>query len=146
MPPSRVEVTAGLVIRLGVRSAHTDFSPDGVVADAGDFTLNTKERDRVENGDGIGAISVWDAHLTTPSEADAFLEPKTRVAFHLNVALINQLPFNLHVFREPLDDPRRGAAGHCALEDVWRADKRLRRQIQGRLAVLAGRGVFVSRN
>lgn len=140
------ELLDGIVIRLGVRSEGTDFVANGLIADAGDFTLNSKERERVDTGDGIGAISVWDFSLTTAAQADAFLDPKTRVSFQLNARLVRELPFDLHIFRDPLDDPRPGATGHCELQDVWRNDKAVRRQIQGRLALLAGAGTIVSRN
>jgi hypothetical protein len=146
MAEAQTELFEGMVIRLAIRSEDTDFVANGFVADAGDFALNTKERERVTNGDGIGSISVWDARLTTAEQADAFLEPKRRVSFQLNAQLIRALTFDLHVYREPLDDPRPGADGHCGLQDVWRTSKALRRQIQGRLALLAGTGTLVSRN
>jgi hypothetical protein len=136
----------GTVIRLAVRSDETDFTANGLVADAGDFSLNTKERQRVTDRDGVGSISVWDSYLATAEQADAFLEPKKRISFRLNVALIRALPFDLHVIREPLDDSRPGGGGHCGLQDVWRSNKAMRRQIQGRLALLAGTGTLLSRN
>lgn len=143
--PGRSELLDGVVIRLAVRS-DIDFIPDRLAADAGDFALSTQERQRVISGDGVGSISVWDSQRTTPEQADAFLEPKPRIAFRLSVALIRQLPFDLHVASDPLNDPRAGAAGHCTLEDVWRSDKHIRRQIQGRLALIAGDAIVVSRN
>lgn len=146
MADAHAELFEGMVIRLAVRSEDTDFVPNGLLADAGDFALNTKERERVTNGDGIGSISVWDSRSTTAEQADAFLDPKRRVWFQLNAQLIRALPFDLHVYREPLDDPKPGADGHCGLQDVWRPGKTLRRQIQGRLALLAGTGTLVSRN
>lgn len=146
MEDSGTEVVDGIVIRLAVRSDDTDFTLNGLVADAGDFALNTKERERVTNGDGVGTISVWNSRLTTPEQADAFLEPKKRISFRLNVELVRVLPFDLHVVREPLDDVRPGAGGHCGLQDVWRSNKAIRRQIQGRLALLAETGTLVSRN
>ena len=146
MEDSGTEVVDGIVIRLAVRSDDTDFMVNGLVADAGDFALNTKERERVTNGDGIGTISVWDSRLATAEQADAFLEPKKRISFRLDVNLVRALPFDLHVVREPLDDARQGAGGHCGLQDVWRSNKAVRRQIQGRLALLAGTGTLLSRN
>src|SRR4051794_35821800 len=125
MADERAELTEGVVLRLAVRSAETDFIPGSIIADAGDFSLNSKERERVQNGDGIGSLSVWDGARTTPVQADAFLDPKERVAFRINVALVRALPFDLHVFRDPLSDPKPGADGHCALEDVWRSERRL---------------------
>lgn len=139
----REELSTGVVIRLAARSRENDFSALEFVADASDFELNSEERERVKTGDGVGSISVWDEALTTAEQADAFLQPKLRIAFRIDVAEVVSLPFDLHIFRDPLDDRRPGAIGHCALEDVWRKDKQLRQQIRGRLAVIAGTGILL---
>jgi hypothetical protein len=143
MPMARDELQSGIVIRLSPRPDQADFNVSGLMADSADFALTTEEDAIRKSGSGIGSISIWDKARTTIEQANSFLKPKQRVAFLLDVDRIGELPFDLHVFREPRPENILGADGHCALEDVWRADKNLRHYIQGRLAVIAGKAVKI---
>lgn len=142
MPDDRLELISGVVIRLPPREIDDEFHVDGPVPDAGDFALNSEEEDRARNGDGVGALSVWDRDLTTPEQAYAFLVPRTRLILDLDVERILEIPsklrlaFGLHVFRDPEARDLPGAAGHCTIENVW-ADKQTRKKIRGALAALA---------
>jgi hypothetical protein len=122
-----------------------DFSIDELRADAGDFKLNSQEREDMEkHPNHVGAITVWDAGLTTVENVLVFLDSGRRLAFNMSVSEILELPFGLHVFRSPLKDLRNGANGHCSLEDMWPTDRQRRRQLQGRLAMIAGTGFVVN--
>jgi len=107
------------------------FYADGLRPDGDDFALNSKEEERVKHGDGIGALSVWDAQLTTPGQANR--QPKSRIVLELDVVAIRDLTHDLHVWREPEDADWEGADGHCALQNVWGATKRARKEIRGDL-------------
>src|SRR6266446_876047 len=142
MPDDRLELTSGVVIRLPSREIENEFNTDRLVPDAGDFALSTEEEERARNGDGVGALSVWDRDLTTPEQAYAFLTPRTRLTLDLDVRRILEipsklgLPFSLHVFRDPEPRDLPGADGHCTIENVW-SDRQTRKKIRGALAALA---------
>jgi hypothetical protein len=119
-----------------------ELNIDGQAPDSGDFLLNSTERERAENGDHVGALSVWDRVRTKPEEAYAFfLEPHgTRLILDIDVEEIRKiprklrLPFDLHVFRDPLTCEQAGADGHCAVENVWSEDDQIRKKIRRALA------------
>jgi hypothetical protein len=135
---TRAELTEGTVFRLGRRDAGDAFYSDGVVPDVDDFLLSTADNERVQQMK-VGSLSVWDAALTTPAEANAFLPPRSRAVLWLDIADIRGLPYGLHVYREPLPEQRPGAAGHCVIENVWSEDKRSRKQTRVDLVDLAMR-------
>ena len=87
----------------------------------------------------VGSLSVWDAALTTPAQANAFLPARKRAVLWLDVADIRNLPYSLHVYREPIPGMLPGADGHCVIENVWAEDKRTRKQIRVDLVEIAMR-------
>jgi hypothetical protein len=130
---TREELADGTVFRLGRRDVSDAFYADGIVPDVDEFLLSTADNERVQQMK-VGSLSVWDAALTTPAEANAFLPPRTRAVLWLVVSDLRSLPYELRVFREPLSVDRPGADGHCVIED-----KRLRKQIRADLVEIAMR-------
>lgn len=139
----RDELTDGVVVRLPARTFDdTEFTAEHDAADSGDFLLNSQEFERVENGDGIGALSVWDRNRTTVEQACAMLPPKPRLILEMDVAGVSNaepdMPYEpLHVFRTPIAGESPGADGHCDIEDVWQS-KAQNKKIRAALAALAG--------
>jgi hypothetical protein len=135
---TREELADGTVFRLGRRDVNDAFYVDGIVPDVDDFLLSTADNERVQQMK-VGSLSVWDAALTTPAEANAFLPARTRAVLWLAVSDVRSLPYDLRVFREPLQEGQAGAEGHCVIENVWSDDKRLRKQIRADLVEIAMR-------
>jgi hypothetical protein len=136
---ARPEVEAGVVFRLGRRDLTERFFPNGPVPDTDDFGLSELEKIDAQKLGGKGSLSVWDASITTPEEANAFLESpqKTRIVLDLEVKQIRELPHNLHIFREAEEKELPGRDGHCVIENVWSVDKRIRKAIQSDLVTVS---------
>lgn len=126
------------MFRLGRRDVADGFYSNGIVPDVDDFLLSTADHEQVERMK-VGSLSVWDAALTTPAQANAFLPARNRAVLWLDVADIRNLPCSLHVYREPIPETLPGADGHCVIENVWAEDKRMRKQIRVDLVEFAMR-------
>jgi len=140
------EMTDGTVIRVGLDISSADrFFPGPPKAESGDFALNSAEREDVKAGKP-GVISVWDVAFTTPSEAYEFLPPppRRRFAFHLPIKDILGLAYGLQVFHSPIQDERKGAYGHCDLQDLTTSrDGLTRKDIRADLVAIADRNAIV---
>lgn len=133
--PEREELQTGALLRLGRRNLADRFFPNGLAPDTDDFGLSDEEKAVAQQPGGTGSLSVWDAELTTPVQAHAFLgsPEKTRIVLELQAQDIRSLPHDLHIFKEPETRPLPGREGHCVVEDVWSPDKRKRKAIQSDL-------------
>jgi hypothetical protein len=138
MAEDRETLTTGVVWRLPARKFDaTEFDSDGLKAHSGDFKVSSTELARLEEGDGIGAISVWDSAHTTHAEACAILTQKPRLILKLEVPRITDLRLDLMVFRTPKPEPPPGNRGHCDLEDVWQGTEKRSKRIRDMLAAIA---------
>ena len=96
-----------------------------------DFRLTDKECAAAESNEGIGGLSVWDFERTTPDQARAFLGTPRPTIYSLNVAAVRGITaYSLHVCRDPINDPREGADGHCLIANVYSRDEKVRRSIR----------------
>jgi hypothetical protein len=90
------------------------------------FRPSSKDQEDAKARGGPVRVTVWDSQLTTPSQAKAFWGRSERaIAFELPVSGVVQLRQRYHrpelrVVRDPLDDPRPGAQGHCGFEGLDR--------------------------
>ncbi len=132
-------LTAGVVMRLPARRFDTtEFSPDEILhPDAGDFALSTEEKKRVDEVDGIGAISVWDRARTTPEQAAAILPKKSRLILDLRVEDILGTKLSLKVLRTKSNSALPGNDGHCDIQDIWQGSRGKAQQIRSALAAKA---------
>jgi hypothetical protein len=130
------QLTAGVVIRFGVRSADGMFYADKRKPHVGDFDLGSNEAKEAEKTH-FASLSVWDEARTTVEQARAFISPERRLPIWLSVEKILALPYALHVVRapHPLDLP--GREGHCEVGNVWRGSKDLLKKIRSDLRDIA---------
>ena len=96
-----------------------------------DFRLTDKECAAAEFNGGVGGLSVWDFNRTTPEQARAFLTTPRPTIYSLSVAEVRGITSaDLHVCRDPINDPRAGADGHCLVANVYSRDEKVRRSIR----------------
>jgi hypothetical protein len=90
------------------------------------FRPSSKDIEDAKARGGPVRAPVWDPQLTTAAQAKTFwgrLEPA--IAFELAVSGVHRLQQKhnrpqLRVVRDPLNDPRPGARGHCGFEGLDR--------------------------